>query len=296
MSFESKGLSQLKQENIPRLLVEFRNQSLNLGSRTHLMGILNVTPDSFSDGGRFFKLEEAISQGMRLAGEGADIIDIGGESTRPGSEPVSLEEELRRVIPVIQELAKRIDTPISIDTYKSRVAKEALDSGASMVNDISALRFDPEMIKILAEYKAPVVLMHIKGTPKNMQDNPQYQNVVEEIKTHLEDSIKMAKEAGIDENKIIVDPGIGFGKTLEDNLKILKNLKEFASMGRPILIGVSRKSFIGKIFDLPAEQRLEGSLVALAVSITSGANILRVHDVKESKRVARLVDSILRQD
>jgi dihydropteroate synthase len=260
------------------------------------MGILNVTPDSFSDGGRFFKLEEAISQGMRLAGEGADIIDIGGESTRPGSEPVSLEEELRRVIPVIQELAKRIDTPISIDTYKSRVAKEALDSGASMVNDISALRFDPEMIKILAEYKAPVVLMHIKGTPKNMQDNPQYQNVVEEIKTHLEDSIKMAKEAGIDENKIIVDPGIGFGKTLEDNLKILKNLKEFASMGRPILIGVSRKSFIGKIFDLPAEQRLEGSLVALAVSITSGANILRVHDVKESKRVARLVDSILRQD
>jgi dihydropteroate synthase len=296
MNSEIKGLNQLKEEKIPRFLVELRNQSLDLGTRTHLMGILNVTPDSFSDGGKFFKPEEAIRQGMRLAQEGADIIDVGGESTRPGSEPVSLEEELRRVIPVIRELAKGTDTPISIDTYKSRVAKEALDSGASMVNDISALRFDPEMKKTLAEYKVPVVLMHIKGTPKNMQDNPQYQNVLEEIKAYLEDSIRMAEEAGISENKIIVDPGIGFGKTVEDNLKILKNLKEFASMGKPILMGVSRKSFIGKTLDLPADQRLEGSLAALAVSIINGANILRVHDVKESKRVARLVDSILKQD
>ncbi len=276
--------------------IEFKQRVLDISSRTHLMGILNVTPDSFSDGGKFFKQEEAIRQGMRLAQEGADIIDVGGESTRPGSEPVSLEEELRRVIPVIQELVKRIDTPVSIDTYKSRVAKEALDSGASMVNDISALRFDPEMKKILAEYRVPVVLMHIKGTPKNMQDDPQYQNVLDEIKTYLEDSIKMAKDAGIEEHKIIIDPGIGFGKTLEDNLKILKNLKGFASLGKPILVGVSRKSFIGKILNLPADQRLEGSLAALAVSIINGANILRVHDVRESKRVARLVDSILKQD
>lgn len=296
MNFEAKGLNQLEGKKIPRFLVEFRNRKLDLATRTHLMGILNVTPDSFSDGGKFFKPEEAIKQGMRLAQEGADIIDVGGESTRPGSEPVSLEEELRRVIPVIQELARRTDTPVSIDTYKARVAKEALDSGASMVNDISALRFDPEMKKILAEYKVPLVLMHIKGTPKNMQDNPQYQNVMEEIRTYLEDSIKMAKKAGIEENKIIIDPGIGFGKTLEDNLKILKNLKEFASLGKPVLIGVSRKSFIGKILDLPAGQRLEGSLAALAVSIMNGANILRVHDIRESKRVARLVDSILKQD
>lgn len=295
MSFKSKGLHQFKEETSEYLL-KFKSKSLNLSSRTHLMGVLNVTPDSFSDGGRFFKLEEAIRRGIELAEEGADIIDVGGESTRPGSEPVPLEEELKRVIPVIEELAKRTDIPISIDTYKSKVAKKALDSGASMVNDISALRFDPEMKRILAEYKVPVVLMHIKGTPKNMQDNPTYQNVVEEVKIYLGDSIKMAKDAGVEENKIIVDPGIGFGKTLEDNLKILKHLKEFSSLGKPILIGVSRKSFIGKILDLPVEERLEGSLAALAVSIMNGANILRVHDVRESKRVTRLMDSILKQD
>lgn len=295
MNFKSKGLHQFK-EKTSEYLLRFKSKSLNLSLRTHLMGVLNVTPDSFSDGGRFFKAEEAIRRGVELAEEGADIIDIGGESTRPGSEPVSLEEELRRVIPVIEELAKRTDIPISIDTYKSKVAKEALDSGASMVNDISALRFDPEMKRILAEYKVPVVLMHIKGTPKNMQDNPYYHNVVEEIKTYLEDSIEMAKEAGIEENKIIIDPGIGFGKTLEHNLKILKHLKEFTTLGKPILIGLSRKSFIGKILDLPVEERLEGSLAALALSIMTGANILRVHDVRESKRVARLVDSILKQD
>ncbi|MCJ7497116.1 MAG: dihydropteroate synthase, partial [candidate division Zixibacteria bacterium] len=223
----------------------------------------------------------------------ADIIDVGGESTRPGSEPVSLEEELRRVIPVIEELAKRTDVPISIDTHKSELAKEALDSGAQMVNDISALRFDPEMKNVVAYYKIPVALMHIKGTPKNMQENPFYENAVEEIKEYLKESMKMAKDVGIDEEKIVLDPGIGFGKTLEDNLKILRNLKEFTDLGRPLLIGVSRKSFIGKILDLPVEERLEGSLAALAVSIMNGANLLRVHDIKESKRVARLVDAIL---
>jgi len=295
MNFKEKGLNQLKEEKASPYFLEFRNRRLDLSSRTHLMGVLNVTPDSFSDGGKFFKLEQAIKQGLKLADEGADIIDIGGESTRPGSEPVPLEEELGRVIPVIEELAKRTKVPISIDTYKSRVAKAALDSGASMVNDISSLRFDAQMKKLLAEYKVPLVLMHIQGTPKNMQDNPHYQDVVEEIKTYLKESIRMAKEAGIDEGKLIVDPGIGFGKTLEDNLKILKDLKEFLPLGRPLLIGVSRKSFIGKILDLTVEERLEGSLAALVVSVMNGANILRVHDVKESKRIARLVDAILKQ-
>jgi dihydropteroate synthase len=294
MNLKEKGLTQIKEKRISEYFLDFHNKRLNLFCRTHLMGILNVTPDSFSDGGNFFKTEEAVRQGLKLAEEGADIIDVGGESTRPGSEPVTVEEELRRVIPVIEELAKRTDVPISIDTYKSKVAKEALDSGARMVNDISALRFDPEMKNVVAYYKIPVALMHIKGTPKNMQDNPFYENVVEEIKDYLEESMRIANDAGIEEEKILIDPGIGFGKTLEDNLKILKNLKKFTELGKPLLIGVSRKSFIGKILDLAVEERLEGSLAVLAVSIMNGANILRVHDVKESKRVARLVDAVLK--
>ena len=291
MNFREKGLKEFREKK--RFILELGQKTLDFYSRTHLMGVLNVTPDSFSDGGKFFKLEEAIKQGLKLTEEGVDMIDIGGESTRPGSEPVTIEEELRRVIPVIEELTKRIKIPISIDTYKSKVAKEALDSGASMVNDISGLRYDPEMKKVVAKYDVPVVLMHIQGTPKNMQENPRYDNLLEEIKNYLSESISIAEEAEIDENKIIIDPGIGFGKTLEDNLKILKNLVEFKSLGRPIMIGVSRKSFIGKILDLPTDERLEGSLASMAVAIMNGANILRVHDVKESKRVAKLVDAIL---
>lgn len=292
MNLNGQGLKELNQRK--GYLLEIGQRALDLSSRTHLMGVLNVTPDSFSDGGRFFKLEEAIKQGLKLAEEGVDIIDIGGESTRPGSEPVTIEEELRRVIPVIEELTKRIKIPISIDTYKSKVAKEALDSGASMVNDISGLRYDPEMKKVIAEYDVPVVLMHIQGTPKNMQENPKYENLLEDIKRYLYQSISIAEKAGIGEDKIIIDPGIGFGKTLEDNLKILKNLREFKSLGKPVMIGVSRKSFIGKILDLPSDERLEGSLASIAVAIMNGANILRVHDVKESKRVAKLVDEILK--
>ena len=291
MNLKGQGLKELNQKK--GYLLEIGQRVLDLSSRTHLMGVLNVTPDSFSDGGKFFKLEEAIKQGLKLAEEGADMIDIGGESTRPGSEPVTIEEELRRVIPVIEELTKMIQVPISIDTYKSRVAKEALDSGASMVNDISGLRYDPEMKKVIAKYDVPVVLMHIKGTPKNMQENPHYDNLIEEIKTYLIESIKIAKEAGIDGDKIIIDPGIGFGKTPEDNLRILKNLNEFTELGRPLMVGVSRKSFIGKILNLPTEERLEGSLASMAAAIMNDANILRVHNVKESKRVAKLVDAIL---
>jgi len=268
--------------------------SLNLSSRTHLMGVLNVTPDSFSDGGRFFKPERAIKQALLMAEEGADIIDVGGESTRPGADEVSAEEESRRVLPVIDELAKKVDLPVSIDTYKSEVARRALDAGAAMINDISALRFDPRMGKVAKDYDVPVVLMHIKGTPKNMQKNPSYANVIEEISDYLKESVEMAKEAGIDEDKIIIDPGIGFGKRVKDNLEIVKNLRELASLGKPILIGLSRKSFIGKILDLSLEDRLEGSLAALVVAITNGANILRVHDVKHSRRAARIADAILK--
>jgi dihydropteroate synthase len=276
--------------------LNFSKRTLDLSSRTHLMGILNVTPDSFSDGGKFFQLEDAVKQGIGMAEEGADIIDVGGESTRPGSDPITIEEELSRVIPVIEALSKQVDIPISIDTYKSEVAKKALDAGAEMINDISALRFDPKMKEVAAEYQIPIVLMHIKGTPKNMQENPYYDDVITEITQYLKESSEIAEKGRIDREKIIIDPGIGFGKRLEDNLNILKNLRKFSILDCPILVGPSRKSFIGKILDLPVEERLEGSLAALAVSIMSGANMVRVHDVKESKRIACLVDAILKAD
>jgi dihydropteroate synthase len=274
----------------------FSKRVLKLSSRTHLMGILNVTPDSFSDGGKFSEIEDAVRHGIKMAQEGADIIDVGGESTRPGSDPVTLEEELSRVIPVIEALSKELDIPISIDTYKSELAQKALDAGAEMINDISALRFDPRMKEIAAERRVPIVLMHIKGTPKNMQENPYYDDVIQEITNYLQESIQLGKDAGIRRENIIIDPGIGFGKRLQDNLNILKNLKKFLILDCPILVGPSRKSFIGRILDLPVEERLEGSLAALAVSIMNGANIIRVHDVRESKRVAGLVDRILKTE
>jgi dihydropteroate synthase len=280
--------------NTKEFKLNFSKRILDLSARTHLMGILNVTPDSFSDGGKFFKVEDAVRRGIKMAEEGADIIDVGGESTRPGSDPITIEEELPRVIPVIEALSKEIDIIVSIDTYKSEVAKKALEAGAEMINDISALRFDPKMKEIVAEYKVPVVLMHIKGTPKNMQENPYYEDVIKEIIEYLRESIQLAKDAGIREENIIIDPGIGFGKRLEDNLIILKNLKKFSILNCPILVGPSRKSFIGRILDLPVEERLEGSLAALVVAIMNGANIVRVHDVKESKRVAGLADAVLR--
>ncbi len=274
--------------------LNFAKRILDLSSRTHLMGILNVTPDSFSDGGKFLKFDDAVRHGVRIAEEGADMIDVGGESSRPGSDPVTIEEELSRVIPVIEKLSKQIDIPISIDTYKSEIARKALDAGAEMINDISALRFDPRMKKIAAECQVPIVLMHIKGTPRNMQENPYYDDVIEEITKYSRESIQLGINAGMKKENIVIDPGIGFGKRLQDNLNILKNLKKFFILDCPILIGTSRKSFIGKILDLPVEERLEGSLAALAVSIMNGANIVRVHDVKESKRVAGLIDAILK--
>jgi dihydropteroate synthase len=276
------------------MIIQFKTKKLDLSARTHIMGVLNVTPDSFSDGGKFFKSDDAVRQGMKMIEEGADMIDVGGESTRPGSNPLPTEEELSRVIPVIEALSKKTDVPVSIDTYKAEVARRGLDAGAQMINDISALRFDPKMKEVASEYKVPIVLMHIKGTPKEMQKDPSYEDVIAEIKEYLRQSIKIAQDAGIAREKIIIDPGIGFGKRLRDNLNILKNLKEFSILGCPILIGCSRKSFIGRVLDLPVEERSEGSLAALAVAVMNGANIVRVHDVKESKRAVSLIDAVIR--
>ena len=260
---------------------------------TKIMGILNVTQDSFSDGGLYFDKSAAINRVIQMVEEGADIIDIGGESTRPGSEPVPEEEEIRRTIPVIEALVKEIFVPISIDTYKSRVAHRALEAGASMVNDISGLRFDPDMPDVIAYHSVPVVIMHIKGTPKDMQQNPVYEALIPEIMEYLREGIRIATKAGIAEDKIIIDPGIGFGKTFEHNLDIIRNLSAFTSLGKPILVGPSRKAFIGKVLgDIPPTDRLEGTAAAVAIAIFNGANIVRVHDVKEMVRVAKVADAI----
>jgi dihydropteroate synthase len=266
-----------------------------LGKRTLVMGILNVTPDSFSDGGRFLDRDAAVRHALAMARDGADIIDVGGESTRPGGEPVSVEEEIVRVVPVISELAARIERPISIDTYKSATAAAALDAGASMINDISGMAFDPEMRKLAAARRCPVILMHIKGTPRDMQKNPTYDDVIGEITHYLRQRILEAVQAGVDERMIIIDPGIGFGKAVRHNLEILRRLGELRSLGRPILVGVSRKSTIGQVLGgLPPEERLEGTAAAVAISIAGGASMVRVHDVKEMVRVARMTDAILR--
>ncbi|MBI5848810.1 MAG: dihydropteroate synthase [Nitrospirae bacterium] len=276
--------------------LSWSHYDLDFCRKTHIMGILNITPDSFSDGGLHFDISAAIQQGVKMVSDGADIIDIGGESTRPGSEPVSCEEELRRTIPVIRELAKKIAVPISIDTYKSEVARQALAAGASIVNDISGLRFDPEMPEVIAHHKVPIVIMHIKGRPREMQHNPQYEALIPEITDYFRISIRLAKKFGIPDELMILDPGIGFGKSFDHNLEILNNLEQFSLLEKPLLVGPSRKAFLGKILgDVPASDRLEGTAAAAAVSIMKGAHILRVHDVKEVARVARVVDAIKRE-
>ncbi|KAF0243324.1 MAG: dihydropteroate [Planctomycetota bacterium] len=267
---------------------------LEFGRRTHLMGIVNVTPDSFSDGGKFAEADAAIAQGERLAAAGASILDVGGESTRPGAEPVSAAEEMRRVLPVLTALAKRLKVPVSIDTTKADVARAALDAGAVWVNDISGLRLDPAMAALVAERGVPAVVMHMKGTPRTMQQGPQYRDPVAEICAWLRESLAAAARAGIAEERLIVDPGIGFGKTMEQNLEILARLREFRTLGRPVLVGVSRKSFIGKLTGLEAPARALPSAGAAAWCIAQGADILRVHDVEETETVRRVVDAIAR--
>jgi dihydropteroate synthase len=268
--------------------------SFDFDSRAYVMGVLNVTPDSFSDGGKYFYMARAFERAVQMAEEGADIIDVGGQSTRPGSEPTSVEEEIRRTVPVIETLRSRTKVPIAIDTYRAEVARRALVSGASMVNDVSGLRFDPEMAAVVAEHRVPVVIMHIKGTPRDMQANPEYEALIPEIMDYLREGIRIAEGAGID--RIIVDPGIGFGKTFDHNLQIINNLQEFTLLERPLLVGPSRKAFLGKILDgAPPEDRLEGTAAAVAACVLKGANIVRVHDVKEMAKVVRVADAIRRE-
>ncbi len=280
--------------NQPTFRLQGPGLDLELGSPVRIMGILNVTPDSFSDGGRFLKTDDAIRRAEALAEEGADLIDIGGESSRPGAETVPIEEEIRRVVPVIEQLARRLSIPISIDTYKSEVARRALAAGARIINDISALRFDPAMAPLAAREGVPVVLMHMQGTPKDMQIHPVYTNVVREISAFFETRIRFAEQAGIARERLVLDPGIGFGKTTDHNLEILARLDEFRTLGRPLLIGPSRKAFIGRVLDLPVEERMEGTAAAVAVGILNGASIIRVHDVRAMSRVARTVQAIQR--
>jgi len=272
--------------------IRCRKQTLILGKRTLLMGVLNVTPNSFSDDGFFFDKEKAIAHGLRMVEEGADIIDIGGESTRPGSKPLELEEELRRVIPVIESLAKEVDVPISIDTYKSTVAQRAIEAGAEIINDISGLHFDPSLAQLAAKEDTPLVLMHIRGTPETMQKDVHYDSLFSEILQYLKDSIQRAESTGLDPWQIIIDPGIGFGKTVEDNLLIIKNLYEFRILGKPILLGTSRKSFIGKILNAEVGDRLEGTLSSIAIGVLNGAHIIRSHDVLQAKKAIAVADAI----
>ena len=277
------------------MIYDFGIVNYNFTERTFVMGVLNITPDSFSDGGRYFTgkvdLKKVVEDALKMEKDGADFIDVGGESSRPGSDKVSIDEELERVVPVISELKKKIKIPISIDTYKHEVAEESLKAGAIIVNDISGFKFDIENAEVTAEYNASCVLMHIKGTPKDMQKNPVYENVVEEVFDYLKESIDIAKSFGI--SQIIIDPGIGFGKTLEHNITLLKNLKRFTELKQPILLGVSRKSFIDKIFPTKMNDRLEGTIAANTIGIMNGANIIRVHDVLENKKAARVTDKIL---
>jgi len=280
--------------------LEFDRYKLDLGIKTCIMGILNATPDSFSDGGRFNTFETAVQQGLKLAKEGAHILDIGGESSRPFAAPVSEQEELDRVIPVIEALSKQIHIPISIDTVKSSVAKKALDAGASIINDISAFEKDPAMADLAAERQVPVILMHMKGTPETMQVNPDYEDLMTEITSYLASRAEVAVKKGIRKDRIILDPGIGFGKTVEHNLVLINHLEKIIALGFPVLLGPSRKSFIQKILSEkqkipvgPDHIRTEyGTLAAVAASIMKGAHIVRVHDVEKLTSFSRILDSI----
>jgi dihydropteroate synthase len=273
---------------------------MELGRRTCIMGVVNVTPDSFSDGGKFFARDAAVAQGQKLAADGADILDIGGESTRPFSDPVSTAEEIERVIPVIAKLADHLTIPISIDTMKAEVARRAIEAGASMINDISALRFDPDMGEVAREFDIPVVLMHMLGSPKTMQDSPTYDNLIADISDFLKDAIARAQKQGIARSKLIVDPGIGFGKTVSHNLFLIRHLQAFASLEVPILIGPSRKAFIRKLLkdehsdDIPPDLPIveTGTQAAVAAAVLCGAHIVRVHDAASTRVTIRILDAI----
>ena len=260
------------------------------------MGILNVTPDSFSDGGQFNSAQEAVDHALKMINDGVDIIDIGGESTRPGAKPVPLKEELKRIKPVIKAIRQQTDCLISIDTYKASVAEVALDLGADIINDISSLSYDKNMANLVSTRKVPIILMHMQGTPQNMQLDPSYNNLINDLIFFFKTKIEIANKAGVLNNMIILDPGIGFGKQMEDNFEIIRELKQIKAMGYPILLGPSRKSFIGEVLNLPVEERLEGTMASITVGIINGANIVRVHDVIETKRTISIVEKLLSEN
>lgn len=264
-----------------------------LQDKVCIMGVLNVTPDSFSDGGKYFDTKKALCHGVKMAGDGADIIDVGGESTRPGAKNVDPEEEIVRIVPVIKELSRRIRVPISVDTRKARVAEEAVKAGARIINDVSGLTFDHDMASVAARYKVPVIVMHMKGTPEDMQKKAVYKNLVAEIITGLKRSIAIARHAGVKEERIIIDPGIGFAKTAEHNLTILNRLDDFKVLKRPICVGISRKSFIGKVLGIEDPRlRSVGTIAATMAALMKGANIIRVHDVAEAVQLSKIFTSI----
>jgi dihydropteroate synthase len=274
-------------------LLQVKGTNHLLGPRTWIMGVLNVTPDSFYDGGRHFEPEAAVDHGLALVEDGADILDIGGESTRPGSDPVPAEEEVRRVLPVLAALRPKTRALLSVDTTKPDVARAALEAGADIINDIDAASLDPRLLRLAADAGAGFVLMHMKGVPKTMQVNPTYGDVAAEVRAFLAEKVDIAEAYGLNRERILVDPGIGFGKRLEDNLELIRRLDVLAALDRPVLVGVSRKSFIGKILNLPPDDRLEGTLAAAVLSLARGAHILRVHDVRAARRAALVADAIL---
>jgi dihydropteroate synthase len=270
-----------------------RDRILQLGPRPLVMGIVNVTPDSFSDGGRFAETEAAVAHGLELITQGADLLDIGGESTRPGAAPVSPDEELRRVLPVVERLAAQTTVPLSVDTFKALVARHCLEAGAQVVNDVTALTGDPDMAEVVRTAKAGVVLMHMQGSPATMQLDPRYDAVVADIGRFFEERLQAATGAGIERERIVLDPGIGFGKTLEHNLELLARLEEFQRLGRPVCLGVSRKGFLGRVLGRPVAQRLAGALAAVCFAQARRAvQLVRVHDVQETKDAVTLLAAI----
>jgi len=259
---------------------------------TLIMGILNVTPDSFSDGGEYYNSKKAVDYALQMEHDGADIIDIGGESTRPGASPITIEEELNRVLPVIKGIRQKSNIAISIDSYKSEVAEKAIAVGANIINDISGLRFDKNMIHLTNKLQVPIVIMHMLGSPQNMQNNPSYSDLMEELISFFKERVNSLINSGILKNNIIIDPGIGFGKTVDHNYLIIRELKRIAGLGYPVLIGPSRKSFIGHTLNLPTEERIEGTAAAITAAIMNGSRIVRVHDVKEMFRVVKVAEQI----
>ncbi len=298
---ESRMNLKMMAEEIKNVLIKYDSkikpviiagQEFDFSKKSYVMGILNITPDSFSDGGKNNSVEEAVKNAKEMVEQGAHIIDIGGESSRPGAKYVPAEDELERLLPVLERLTKELNVPISIDTYKSEVARECLNRGAHIINDISGLRGDSDMARVISKAGAYCILMHMQGTPKTMQENPKYDDLIDDLIYELKKSIDIGENAGIESQKIILDPGIGFGKTFDHNLEILNRLDEFKTLGKPILVGASRKKFIGDILGTQVDERLEGSLAVAAISVSKGASILRVHDVKETVKVLKVADAI----